>query len=355
MTPCSRVQLNNRTKLAGRGRFTGGAFVGSMGRVFRWFCLLMPFVVCGSVQAQEVPAKTPAKAPPKASSAGPTDRAPGWQATVGDWKIREERVLEFVDRRLGNRKVSDELLQTLRREALIHLVDRQVVLEYLKTTSHAAGKGQLALEQSALEDRLKAIGKSFEAYLGERKMTAAEWRNETFWRLSWRHFLEEALTPEALQAFFDQHRRQFDGTKMKVAHLLWQSDSQPPDQAMLDHARTIRQQIVDGDLTWSRAVQQESAASSSKKRDGEIGWIRWDGPMPPEFSAAAMRLDPGQISPPVTTRFGIHLIRCVEIKPGTFGPQDVESQIREGLTRELFHQLVEDHRSDFEIEMPVGF
>jgi len=38
------------------------------------------------------------------------------------------------------------------------------------------------------------------------------------------------------------------------------------------------------------------------------------------FSRAAFALQTGQISPPVRSPFGVHLIRCEAIKPGTEQP-----------------------------------
>jgi parvulin-like peptidyl-prolyl isomerase len=57
------------------------------------------------------------------------------------------------------------------------------------------------------------------------------------------------------------------------------------------------------------------------------------------FSRAAFALDAGQISPPVRTRFGVDLIRCDEVVPGTKTISDVKDAIDNALARELLEKI----------------
>jgi hypothetical protein len=57
------------------------------------------------------------------------------------------------------------------------------------------------------------------------------------------------------------------------------------------------------------------------------------------FSRAAFALQPGQISSPVKSPFGVHLIRCDAIKPGTKSLDDARAELEEALARELFQKL----------------
>ena len=57
------------------------------------------------------------------------------------------------------------------------------------------------------------------------------------------------------------------------------------------------------------------------------------------FSAAAFSLAPGDVSPPVVTPFGVHLIRCDEVHPGGKSLADVREEVLSGLSRELLEKL----------------
>jgi peptidyl-prolyl cis-trans isomerase SurA len=137
---------------------------------------------------------------------------------------------------------------------------------------------------------------------------------------------------------------------MKVAHLLLAS--QPDgDQMVIDRALELRNSIVAGKIEWRAAVAQHSIASSSKESGGEIGWIEYSGPMVPEFSLAAMGLEPGEISAPVKTGFGVHLIKCLEVQPGSMGPRDAQQTVRADAMNSLFQSLARDQRRQTEIEL----
>ena len=111
----------------------------------------------------------------------------------------------------------------------------------------------------------------------------------------------------------------------------------------------LRQQIASGALSFEQAVEQHSAGS--KRDGGDLGFIHRHGSMPEPFCAAAFALEPGQVSRPVQSPFGVHLIRCREIKPGdkTLEDKDVRRAVELAAAQELFETLAAAQRRAAEI------
>lgn len=77
--------------------------------------------------------------------------------------------------------------------------------------------------------------------------------------------------------------------------------------AALTRAEAVRREIRDG-AEFADVAQRESADSVSRANGGDLGETPL-GSFIPEFERAALALRPGELSPPVLTQFGYHVIR----------------------------------------------
>ena len=247
-----------------------------------------------------------------------------------------------------------QLPAEVRRRALAQLIDRRLVLKYLAARQQAASEQDVDLEVERLKKRLAATEKKLSEHLQAIGMTEAELRREILWRLSWQRYLADRLTDENLQKYFEKHRREFDGTEVKVAHLLLKGDSDDPAaiEKLTAQAASIREQIETGKLSFADACRQHSQAPTAKE-GGLIGFIRRREPMPETFSAAAFSLEAGQVSQPVQTKFGIHLIQALEIKPGQGTWQECRGELRSAVTQYLFGWFAERERKNAQVELVV--
>lgn len=88
-------------------------------------------------------------------------------------------------------------------------------------------------------------------------------------------------------------------------------ETQKADADALAKITQIAEEIKSGKKTFEKAAE-ESSDDSSKSNGGELGpFLR--GMMVKEFEEAAFKLKPGEVSPPVRTQFGYHLIKVEKL------------------------------------------
>jgi peptidyl-prolyl cis-trans isomerase D len=117
------------------------------------------------------------------------------------------------------------------------------------------------------------------------------------------------VSDDEIRAYYDTHKKLFDRPgRAKVSVLIIPRSVTPADsEAVRQHALTLRSRIVGGEK-FEDVAKAESADSASAANGGSLG----SGPrgrFVPAFETAAYALKPGEISQPVLTQFGYHLIK----------------------------------------------
>jgi len=76
--------------------------------------------------------------------------------------------------------------------------------------------------------------------------------------------------------------------------------------------------------------------------------------MAQNFSKTAFALKPDEISPPIVTPFGVHLIKVTDIKPGSKTWQDVRDQLQQTMSSFLIRQVVKGQLEKANIQFAAG-
>ena len=72
--------------------------------------------------------------------------------------------------------------------------------------------------------------------------------------------------------------------------------------------------------------------------------------MPEGFSRAAYRLQPHEVSPPVISVFGVHLITCLEMEAGQQTLDEVRPELTQAATQYLFEWAARRQRGQVSID-----
>jgi parvulin-like peptidyl-prolyl isomerase len=285
----------------------------------------------------------------KASSQEPTSAV---VATIdGDPVLAAEVERELASAYRG-RKLADDERRSLLPRARDQVIDRRLVLRRLVRTGQAASQADVDLALSRLEKQLAERNLTLAEHCREIGLAIDDIRQTLLWQLTWQAYLDKQLTPQNLERYFAEHRRDFDGTRLKVAHILIKpaGEGEAANAEAVAQADIIRAQIDSGMLKFADAARKHSAGPSAAD-GGDIGWIERRTPMPEEFSAAAYALEVGEVSRPVKSKFGVHLIQVLEVKPGDKTAEDVATILRPAVTRYVFGWLADKERETAKIEL----
>ena len=152
---------------------------------------------------------------------------------------------------------------------------------------------------------------------------------------------KNAVTDKALHDVYDDAAKQMSGDiEIHARHIL--VDSQDEAKKIADEARKPGADFAD--------LAKKNSKDPGAADGGDLGFFTKDQ-MVPEFSEAAFKLEPGQISDPVKTQFGWHVIKVEEKRPRKAPDFDqVKSQLESFVTRKAQADYIEKLRQTAKIE-----
>lgn len=148
---------------------------------------------------------------------------------------------------------------------------------------------------------------------------------------------------------------QIDYGELKVRHILVQVDPKATDPVAADAAAKAKAEGIAKQLQaapndqalWNKLAKEDSDDPGSKDSGGELGYAS-HGQYVPEFENAALALKVGQVSDPVRTQYGYHVIQLEDKKDASqtdlfkkyqsygYGVADLKAQARYDVLRDDF-------------------
>lgn len=151
---------------------------------------------------------------------------------------------------------------------------------------------------------------------------------------------EVEVTEAALASYYTEHRASYSMPESRrVAHILIESSDDSDREAAKQKAREIHQQLMSGG-DFSELAKEHSDDPGSAANGGDLGFSE-RGIFDPDFEVVAFELDLEQISEPVLTNDGYHIIKLLELEEGHEPEleevrETVENTYRESLAEDLF-------------------
>jgi peptidyl-prolyl cis-trans isomerase SurA len=126
----------------------------------------------------------------------------------------------------------------------------------------------------------------------------------------------------------------------RVRHILMRPTEATPQADVLRRLRDIRERLIGKSAEFADMARQYSADGTAT-RGGELGWI-YPGDTVPGFERAIDQLKPGEISEPVRTEFGFHLIEVLERRTDVASPERQRQTARQALRERRIEEQTQD-------------
>ncbi len=156
------------------------------------------------------------------------------------------------------------------------------------------------------------------------------------------------VSDQELQQYYATHKADFTIEEQRNAsHILVQlkaDATSAEDAAAKQKAAELRKLVLDG-KPFAEVAKAQSDDIGSRAEGGATG-LFGRGVMAPEFEQAVFSMQVDDLSEPIKTSFGYHIIRLVEIKPGGVTPlaevrSEVEQKVRHEKAEELYYETAE--------------
>lgn len=279
-------------------------------------------------------------------------------AMVGDVEIPYSDFAAIYDLKVA--KYTDrgrEIPASADRRYRKSIAQRLIYHEMLRQEAGARGLAYNADALAEREQQQRRGIRDWEKHLARRGETDASLRDMYVAELLEVEILQSDglldVTPEEVLADYEKIRQNWhsDRPRIRASHILVplrpaRADlTNPPSPAQEKQweaeakaeAKAIHQEVTQPGADFAATAKERSSGPSARK-GGDIGIFTADR-MAQEFSRAAFRLKVGQISKPVRTKFGYHVIKLTGSWPaGALPIEALDDQIRDRLRQRKLHE-----------------
>ncbi|MDX1964107.1 MAG: peptidylprolyl isomerase [Pirellulales bacterium] len=321
-----------------------------------WCLLFCLWAVWGYRAAAQAVGDPPAASPPSPTS--PAQPRPDQiiVAKINELPIFMADVEQALERHLKGRQVDQQVRTLMIAELLRKLMEERMLVGFIDQWPDRATEAEI---DKVLEERREMIKTKdpmadLDKILQKAGMTLAQYRRRLFWETSWSKYVAQKTTREALEKYFEDHHQEFDGSQIRVRHVLFRPVKNLDErefQRLYDRALAVYQQIQAKELTFDQAVEKYSNGPS-RLQNGDLGWIERSGPMLEEFSKPAFGLKMNEVSEPILTQFGVHLIMVTETRGENLKKfDDVLDKVQVAYSQMIMSQATEEFRAAAKVEI----
>ena len=251
-------------------------------------------------------------------------------ATVNGEKIGEKVFMDTLQGRYGDRVlnalIAGLVIQQAARAAGVTVTKDELDRRYVAT-------------ERVVEMRAPFTGQNFELWLATKGLTRDYFRMELYQQMLLEKMVEKQVkvTDQDVSGFYQANKEQLrEPAMMRLAHICVQTQKE---------AEQIRADLTAKKIEWNEAAKKYSLDPWTKDNGGDLDFMPKAG-TPFHEAAFALRSN-GDISQPVQTPMGFHLIKRLAYKEARTPPyEELEATIRQRLEHDQLQRLAMQKRDE---------
>lgn len=225
----------------------------------------------------------------------------------------------------------DKLVEAGGKSTLQNLITTTLVAQEAKKANITVTDADLNEE---LEDLKAQFGgeQAFESALAQSGMTLDDLKKQMPMQVELRKLLEPQvkISDADIKKYYDDNKAQFEQPEeVRASHILVKTK---------EEADAIEKELKEG-KDFAELAKEKSTDTGSKVNGGDLNFFK-RGDMVPEFSDAAFKLKVGEISEPVKSQYGYHIIKVTDRKEAkNFTLDEKKDDIRKILVTQKISEL----------------
>ena len=239
-------------------------------------------------------------------------------ATVNGEKI----IRKDFDRRVNViKRMNQEVTRSVQIQVVNQLAKKVLLKQFVEgqniDVSDEEVQGELEKVKYFLESNPNSNEKSLEEILETQGSSISELKDEVRRTLALSKYLDERVSDDEKSIYFEANKSAFNGEKVKASHVLIDTTKLKTD-AELEKARQKIEEVkkeIDNGADFAEMARKYSTCPSAEN-GGDIGFFKRKGSLVEEFAEVAFSMEVGEVSEPVKTQFGYHIIKVTDKEEG---------------------------------------
>ncbi len=239
-------------------------------------------------------------------------------ATVNGEKI----IRKDFDRRMNViKRMNQEVTRSVQIQVVNQLTKKVLLKQFIEgqniDVSDKEVQGELEKIKYFLESNPNNSEKSLEEILETQGSNISDLKDEIRRTLALSKYLDERVSDDEKRSYFNANRNAFNDEKVKASHILIGTTELKTDAELEKAKQKIDEakKEIDNGADFAEMAKKYSTCPSAEN-GGDIGFFQRKGSIVEEFAEVAFSMPVGEISEPVKTQFGYHIIKVTDKEEG---------------------------------------